>query len=161
MADRSIFEGYALQAVDGKGRVAIPARFRVVMERNSEDREVVVGRHPEDPCLRAYDTGHSAALLEDIRRRERLAEERGEPLDSRIRRNMFGNSEKAPFDASGRFVLPGYYREKAGIGNWAFFVAAAETFEIWAPEVLLRHPDADPGLRDLCAYECRVKGLSL
>lgn len=161
MADRELFEGFALQAVDQKGRVAIPADLRAAAERNSDIRQIVVGLHPEDPCLSAHDLSWSKEKYDRIDRKEQLAEERGGEADTRAKRRAFGLVEKAPFDDSGRFVIPPFFRMKAGIQKWAFFNGAGETFDIWAPEALLKDEKADPGLREICEYLCQSKGVKL
>jgi MraZ protein len=161
VADREIFQGFALQAVDLKGRVAIPADLRVVAERNSEERQVVVGLHPTDPCLSAHDPAWSKEQYARIDRREQQANDRGEEADGRAKRRAFGHVEKAPFDDSGRFVIPPFFKKKAQIDRWAFFNGSGETFEIWAPEVLVKSPDVDPVLREICEYLCETKGVKL
>ena len=162
MAEREIFQGFALQAVDPKGRVAIPADLRVAAERNSEERQVVVGLHPRDACLSAHDVAWSKQKYERIDRREQQqAEERGDEGDNSAKRRAFGHVEKAPFDDSGRFVIPPFFKMKAGIQKWAFFNGSGDTFEIWAPEVLLKDEAADPGLREICQFLCQQKGVTL
>lgn len=161
LADRELFEGFALQAVDLKGRVAIPADLRAAAERNSEVRQIVVGMHAQDPCLSAHDTGWSKEKYERIDRREQIAADQGKDGDGRAKRRAFGLVEKAPFDDSGRFVIPPFFKTKAKIGKWAFFSGAGETFEIWAPEVLLADADADPELREICEFLCQQKGVKL
>ncbi|AJP72063.1 division/cell wall cluster transcriptional repressor MraZ [Sphingomonas hengshuiensis] len=157
MADRELFEGFALQAVDKKGRVAIPADLRAAVERNSEVRQIVVGVHPHDACLSAHDLAWSKEKYDRLDRKEQLAADRGEEADTRAKRRAFGQVEKAPFDDSGRFVFPPFFRMKAKIGDWAFFAGSGETFEIWAPEVLLKDENADPGLREICEYLFQTK----
>jgi MraZ protein len=161
VADREIFQGFALQAVDPKGRVAIPADLRVAAERNSEDRQIVVGLHAKDACLSAHDVAWSKQKYERIDRREQAAEDRGEESDNVAKRRAFGRVEKAPFDDSGRFVIPPFFRMKAKIGKWAFFNGSGDTFEIWAPEVLLGDDNADPELREICEFLCGQKGVKL
>lgn len=159
MAEREIFQGFALQAVDPKGRVAIPADLRVAAERNSEERQIVVGLHPHDGCLSAHDVAWSKLKYERIDRRQQQAEERGEEADATAKRRAFGRVEKAPFDESGRFVIPAFFRMKAGIQKWAFFNGSGETFEVWAPERLLADDNADPELREICEFLCQQKGV--
>jgi MraZ protein len=161
VADREIFQGFALQAVDPKGRVAIPADLRVAAERNSEERQVVVGLHGKDNCLSAHDVAFSKLKYERIDRREQLAEDRGDDVDNLQKRRTFGRVEKAPFDDSGRFVIPPFFKMKAGIGKWAFFNGSGDTFEIWAPEVLLKDESSDPELREICEFLCGQKGVKL
>jgi MraZ protein len=161
MANRELYEGFALQAVDQKGRVAIPADLRAAAERNSEVRQIVVGAHPFDPCLSAHDLGWSKEKYDRIDNPELIPGEAGQQSDARAKRRAFGLVEKAPYDDSGRFVIPPFFRKKAKIGNWALFYGGGESFEIWSPEVLMATPDIDPDLREICEYLCDAKGVKL
>ncbi len=161
VANRELFEGFALQAVDQKGRVAIPADLRAAAERNSDIRQIVVGLHPNDPCLSAHDLSWSKEKYDRIDRREQAAVDAGQEPDARAKRRAFGQVEKAPYDDSGRFVIPPFFRMKAGIDKWALFYGSGETFDIWAPERLMADDGADPMLREICEYLCQAKGVKL
>jgi MraZ protein len=161
LAQRELFEGFALQAVDLKGRVAIPADLRAAVERNSELRQIVVGRHPFDPCLSAHDVAWSKEKYDRIDRVEQLAIDAGRPIDPRAKRRAFGIVEKVPFDDSGRFVIPPFFRQKAEVANWAFFNGSGETFDIWSPQVLMRTDGVDEEIREICDYLCQAKGVKL
>src|SRR5215218_10139845 len=50
-----LFQGSALNAVDGKGRVSIPSFLRTVIERRGDARTVVLAKHENFPCLMAFD----------------------------------------------------------------------------------------------------------
>lgn len=162
MSGRELFEGFALQAVDEKGRVAIPADLRAAVERNSDIRAVVVGRHPFDPCLMVHDLSWSQEKFTRIDRPEESPFDGGGDGGARAKRRAFGAVERAPFDASGRFVLPPFFRAKAGIGKWAFFNGSGETFDVWAPETLLATIGADnEEIREVCEFLCQQKGVTL
>ena len=145
-----LFEGCAVQGVDPKGRVAVPADFRSAIERIAADRIIVVSRHPDLPCLRGYDTNWSKTRFARLDGREAAAED-GRPM-AREKERAFGPVDRATFDASGRFVLSGYFKAKAQIRDWAFFVGAGRSFNIWAPELLATCPDVDDDTRDMCAW---------
>ena len=155
-----LYEGFALQGVDEKGRVAIPADLRAAVERNSDVRSIVVGRHPFDPCLSVHDLSWS---LEKFNRIDSEASPfQGDGGESRVKRRAFGVVERAPFDASGRFVIPPFFRQKAQIGRWAFFNGSGETFDIWSPAVLLKTNGADnEEIREVCEFLLSQKGVSL
>ncbi|MFZ5749175.1 MAG: division/cell wall cluster transcriptional repressor MraZ [Pseudomonadota bacterium] len=161
MSERELFEGFALQAVDDKGRVAIPADLRFAAERNSDIRQIVIGRHAADPCLVAHDMSWSKEKHGRLDKKQQVAERRGEEGDSGAMRRAFGTVERAPFDASGRFVLPPFFRMKAKIGKWAFFVGSGDTFEIWAPEQLVQADSVHPDVREICEFLCAAKGVAL
>jgi MraZ protein len=156
-----LYEGFALQSVDEKGRVAIPADLRAAVERNSDVRSIVVGRHPFDPCLSVHDLNWSIEKFNRIDKPEESPFE-GNAGGARAKRRAFGVVERAPFDASGRFVIPPFFRQKAKIGRWAFFTGSGETFDIWAPEALLaaEGPDFEE-IRELCEFCMQQKKVVL
>lgn len=160
---RELFEGFALQAVDAeKGRVAIPSDLRSALERNSDVRTVVIGRHPFDPCLTVHDMSWSQQKLERIDNPGQSPYDAASTNTSQAKRRAFGAVERAPFDASGRFILSSYFRAKAGITNWAFFCGSGETFEIWSPEALLATTDPElEELRDACEFLLAQKKVKL
>src|SRR4028118_116261 len=55
-----LFQGSALNAVDAKGRVSIPAFLRSVIERRGDARTIVLAKHEAFPCLSAYDPAYAA-----------------------------------------------------------------------------------------------------
>jgi MraZ protein len=161
LGERETFNGFAMTAIDGKGRVAIPAAMRAVIERNVErlggdQRTVVIGLHPKDPCLVGYD---SAWLKRAHARLDRLAEEGAEADYNKLRREL-AMTESAGFDASGRFVLPEFYAMKAKLvpGTDAVFQGTGNVFEIWNPEVLLASPEVDPMLKELVEFTRAKRG---
>ncbi|RYD94247.1 MAG: division/cell wall cluster transcriptional repressor MraZ [Sphingomonadales bacterium] len=161
MATRELFEGFALQAVDLKGRVAIPADLRAAAERNSDIRQIVIGAHPFDPCLSAHDLGWSREKFDRIDNPDLIPGDAGQKENAQAKRRAFGLVEKAPFDESGRFVIPPFFKKKAGIDKWALFYGSGESFEIWSPEKLMKTPGIDPDLREVCEYLCETKGVKL
>ena len=150
MNEAGLYEGAGLQAVDPKGRVAIPADFRSTIDRNSAAKIIVVGFHPTLPCLRAYDTAWSFAEEQRIRK---MADDGIDLREiEREREAIFGDVERSGFDPSGRFILPEFFKDEVRITDWAFFVGAGPTFNIWAPEVLLASEEASQRLRSRCAH---------
>lgn len=154
VTDFELYEGSALQGVDAKGRVAIPADFRAVFEKNSDARTIVIGIHPTLPCLRAYDLTWSKINFAEIQ-----AALRSPDADVRAiatKRNAdFSDVDKAPFDPSGRFVLDEFFASEAKIETpgWAFFSGDAQTFNIWNPDVLMATTEGvSPVTRRRCAH---------
>ena len=163
-ADRQVelehlFNGSALNAVDAKGRLSIPAFIRGVIERRSDAKAVVIGMHDVSPCLNAYDRGYARHLhLENERRRLREEGEGGSPEAAYARaRRTFGITEDVPYDTSGRIILPTMMRRKGRIEDLALFVGVGGTFEIWNPHLALESGDED--LRDLAAYRLEERGI--
>ncbi len=153
------FSGSALNAVDAKGRLSVPAGIRSVIERRSEARAIVLGMHELDPCLVAYDRNYGRFLHRE-NERLRLAEEAQDPRARYSRdRRTFGIVEEVPYDPSGRIILPRMMRSKGSIEDLALFIGTGATVEIWNPRLAVE--SGDEGLRDLALYHLEEKGLSL
>jgi MraZ protein len=155
-----LFNGSALNTVDAKGRLSIPAFIRSVVERRSDARAIIIGPHETDPCLTAYDRGFARYLHSENERRRLIEEANGGDISahfSRARRT-FGLTEDVPYDPSGRIILPPMMRRKGKIEDLALFVGVGGTFEIWNPHLALEQGDAD--LRELAAFKLEEKGLT-
>lgn len=154
-----LFNGSALNAVDAKGRLSVPAFIRSVIERRSDARVIILGTHEVDTCLSGYDRNYARILYAENERR-RLAEEAGDPQAHFARaRRTFGVTEEAPYDTSGRIILPAMMRSRGRIEDLALFVGVGGTFEIWNPKLALESGDAD--LRELARYRLEEKGIAL
>jgi MraZ protein len=157
-----LFNGSALNAVDAKGRVSVPAQFRQKIEARSGTKTIIIGAHDVETCLTCYDETYSRHLYQDGERRRLIEEERGgsdaAAHYARARRT-FGFNEEVGFDPSGRMVLPPMMRRKGEIEDLALFVGVGGTFEIWNPRLALKSRDVD--LRDLAAFRLEEKGISL
>jgi MraZ protein len=154
------FQGSALNAVDAKGRLSVPAFVRSVIERGSEARAIVIGAHEISPCLTAYGRNYARNLYREMERRRLAEEERGGTIQDHYARarRTFGMTEDVPYDTSGRIILPPMMRRKGGIEDLALFVGVGGTVEIWNPRVALEQ--GDPDLRDIAAWRLEEKGIT-
>ena len=117
------FIGEFAHAIDEKGRLAIPAKFRPRFKQGA-----VVTRWLER-SLAVFPAGRFAEL------QRRVADL---PLADRNARQfnrflMAGAHEDAP-DGQGRVGVPQHLRDYAGIGNEAIVVGANDHLEIWSPK---------------------------
>lgn len=160
MSNRELFHGFSLQSVDDKGRVAIPADLRETLDANSPAKQVLIARHPTLPCLVCYDAGWALELNGRVNELARLAKLEGRPFDEAAERRA-QRAEKATYDAAGRFVVPSFERERAGIGKWAFFAGDSDTFQIWSPERLIAADIDDDDLKDRCRHYAAAKKVAL
>ena len=108
MALEHLFQGSALNAVDAKGRVSVPAFLRAVIERRGDARTIVLAKHDAFAALSAYDPAYAAYRHAKL---ERLLEKQETDPSAELdyaRRTMmaFGATEEVPYDSSGRILLP-------------------------------------------------------
>lgn len=64
-----------------------------------------------------------------------------------------------PYDASGRFILPAFFRNKAQLDDLAFFFGTGNTFEIWNPRLLVDTAGVDEETKDVAAFLMAEKGV--
>jgi len=150
------FHGYAMNAIDAKNRVSIPAPYREVIEARSNARSVVLAPHEREPCLIGYDQAYSTRLYDKLDRR--FGDDFGAARDD-LARMQFGATEQLGYDDNGRIVLSPMLKELGEMERLAFFIAAGDTFEIWNPAVLLELKGAEnPRLARIVSRQLEARG---
>ena len=69
---RELFKGFAINAVDAKGRLSIPAGYRSTIEARSAVKEVTLSLRFEPNHIRAYDEFYNDFVYQQIERRFHL-----------------------------------------------------------------------------------------
>lgn len=161
MEERQFFNGSALNAIDGKGRVAIPPAMRAVIEANGGGRILCLDEHDVSPCLIGFDKGWLRLRRARIQLEEERAVTAGRGFDIyNANRDAFGGVEEVPFDASGRLIVPPFLRAQAQLEELALFYAASDWFEIWNPRVALQSDTASEKLKRRAMAHLQAKGLA-
>jgi MraZ protein len=139
------FLGHALNAVDAKGRVSVPADFRSLIETRCRiyalpndpvnDKELRLALHEDGDRLMVLDAIASRQLTQDLRESvsELPAAERRKVLRE-MQSDELGTLTPVSFDSAGRMVLPPMLRDFAGIEDLALFWGVGDQFEIWSPK---------------------------
>jgi MraZ protein len=117
-----VFTGEYRHSVDGKGRLAVPARFRAQLQSGA-----VVSRWL-DACL-AIHTKVGWELLSD----KVAALPITDATSRRFQRFVFAGAVEAELDGQGRVLLPAFLRDAIGLANEAVVVGSRDHAEIWAP----------------------------
>jgi MraZ protein len=140
------FTGSVEHALDDKGRLIVPARYR---ERLGAGFVLSIGE-PE-PCLVLYP---SIAWAEFCNRLE--AAPRKDQTFRRNVRHIFAHTEEVACDAQGRLVVPPKLRAFAGINRDVVSVGSLTRVEVWAKERYDDHamPEGEVGefMADLGLY---------
>src|SRR5688572_6212741 len=156
-----LFQGSALNAVDAKGRVSVPAFLRSVIERRGDARTIVLAKHDSFPALSAYDPAYAALKHAKL---ERLLEKQETDPSAELdyaRRTMmaFGATEEVPYDSSGRIILPPMMRRKGQVEDLALFIGVGETFQSWNPRLLLADKNVPDDMKDIARFRLEERGL--
>lgn len=124
------FLSSAVNKVDAKGRVSVPAHFRAVVQKRG---------YAELYALRALDVPAMDVGGLDLldRYEERIANE--DPfLQTADDMSFFihGDGAFLKLDQDGRITMTDFVREHTGIGNEVAFVGRGQFFQMWEPERL-------------------------
>jgi len=125
-ADLPRFAGSEEHALDGKGRLIVPARFR---DRLGERFVLTIGQ--PDPCLALYPT---QTWVEFCRRMEAPPRREDREKYRKFLRHVFAHTEEVQCDSQGRVVIPARLRAYAGIERNVVSVGVLTRIEIWAAE---------------------------
>jgi MraZ protein len=147
-----LFLGNALNAVDAKGRVSLPAGYRSVIEKRQLrtapagdaqiDKSVTFLVHPDRTCLVGFDSSVAGLVIEQIDARRRAQDDGGDIFGlHEADLDQFSATWTVTYDPDGRMTLPAFLRDKAGIKDLAFFVPAGRTFQVWGADVLAAQSD--------------------
>lgn len=131
-----MFRGRHTHAIDAKGRVSIPSKFREVL--NGRGQLTLIITNDLDTCLVAFPMDEWFELERKIRA---LPDNVPEILD--YKRFYISGAEECPLDRQGRILLPPSLREHAQLNREVVFLGLIEKFEIWSPELWPKRLDVD------------------
>ena len=117
-----MFTGEYRHTVDDKGRIAVPAKFRVQLGAGA-----VVSRWL-DACLAIHTQQGWDELAAKV-----AALPITDPASRRFQRFVFAGAAEVELDRQGRVLLPAYLRESIDLGNEATVVGSRDHAEIWVP----------------------------
>lgn len=124
-----MFRGINEVILDAKGRMAIPTRYRNLLEEK-DNSKLVVTIDTEDKCLLLY----PFLVWEEIEKKVEALPSFNK-LTRRIQRLLIGHATEVEFDGNGRILVPPLLREYAHLDKNVILVGQGKKFEIWAKEV--------------------------
>jgi len=116
-----MFRGINAITIDGKGRLAIPARCREAIGEH-----VVVTIDTEEACLLLYPTKCWQVIEDNLQRLPSF-----NPAARRIQRLLIGHATDVVLDSNGRVLLPSVLRDYAKLSKQVVMVGQGNKFEIW------------------------------
>jgi MraZ protein len=146
-----MFLGRFAHTFDEKGRIAIPTRFRDLLDQGAYltqgfDKNLIVWRVQEFEVI--YKQVNSLSFTD--------------PNARLLKRLIFANTTRVDYDKVGRILIPTFLREIANLtSNSAIFVGAGNNFEIWSPEEWEKQnellQDNDTNVQRFAALNIRVE----
>jgi len=127
-----VFQGPAALTLDGKGRIAMPARHRELLAAMGV-RQLTVTKHPEGSLLI-----FPRPAWENFR--DRVA---ALPMDSSGWKRVFlGNAMDVEIDASSRLLIAPELRAAAGLVRDVMLLGMGSHFELWDAQRHAEHEAA-------------------
>ena len=120
-----MFRGASSISIDAKGRMAMPARHRDVLQNLCEG-QLVVTRDLSLPCLLVFPLPAWERLEQDL---DKLSNTN--PTHQRVKRILMGFANELSLDSAGRLLLSSVLREQAGLDKEAMLVGQGKVFQIW------------------------------
>ncbi len=127
-----MFEGSSALALDGKGRMTVPARHRDIILAQAEGRLTITRSY--DGCLLMY----TRPAWEKIRPTIAAL-----PSDAaNFRRMLLGNAMPCEMDGTGRVLIAPELRKSLNITRDVVLLGVGGYFEIWEAGALAAQQDA-------------------
>ncbi len=119
-----MFRGRNELAIDDKGRVMLPIKFREALAKKDEAALILTNL---DDCLIAYTTTAWSEIEKNILSRpDRTTAERN------FKRFLIGGVQECSIDKQGRILVPQSLRQYAGLDKDVVIVGLIDHFEIWS-----------------------------
>jgi MraZ protein len=150
------FHGYALNAVDTKNRLSIPAEFRDVIAARSGSKDLYLGPATGIDCLIGYDKSHATKLQARLDAQDVDEDTAEGAFRSTF---LFGSVVPLKIDDAGRIVLTAGIRDLGDITTHAWFVAGGNWFQVWNPYRYLEQSGIDARMFRILRREMEAKGL--
>jgi MraZ protein len=121
-----MFRGRFEHAIDSKGRLSIPSKFREILSTSYDERLIITNF---DNCLWAYPAAEWQKVENKVASLPQFKDE-----VKALQRVFISAACEAPVDKSGRIQIPQTLREYAGITKDVVLVGMTMRIEIWSRE---------------------------
>jgi MraZ protein len=119
-----MFRGVTSLTLDSKGRLAVPAKFREVLQLRAGGKLVITA--DSGLCLLVYPAPDWEPIQDKL-----MGLSSFHPRTRDLQRLLVGNASDVEIDASGRILIPGPLRKFAGLDKDVALVGQGARFELW------------------------------
>ena len=129
-----MYSGTTELAIDAKGRLAVPARYRASLTESCGGRLTIT--LSLDQCLLIYPHAEWEIFAGKLMALPSLS-----APAKKLQRHFLGAAEELLMDKQGRVQLTPYLRTRAGLDRSAVFVGQGDNFELWDAQAWNRYQD--------------------
>lgn len=120
-----MFRGINAILLDAKGRMAMPSRYRSLLQQNGEN-QVVATIDTESPCLLLYPLNEWEIIEKKLQALPSFNK-----TARRIQRLLIGHATELELDNNGRVLLPPLLRDYARLDKKVMLIGQGKKFELW------------------------------
>lgn len=134
-------------AIDEKGRITIPVRYRELLGNSAY-------------VCQGFDRNLMVLTISSFEQFSQRVNETSitDPTARQLRRLIFSSAERCEIDRAGRMLIPPFLRDVAQLQGDAMIVGVMDYFEIWAPSLWAQQNEL---LQDTEANNQRFAALNL
>jgi len=123
--EQNLLRGLNALTLDGKGRMAIPTKYREHLQDNG-DKQLVITVDPNDSCLLLYPQPEWEVIERKLVRLPALNRQA-----RKLQRLLLGHATEVEMDGAGRILLQPLLRECAHLDKRVMLVGQGNKFELW------------------------------
>lgn len=135
-ADSIMLRGVHTLALDAKGRLAVPSRYRAILQALASG-ELVITIDTEARCLLIYPLPEWEIIQEKITSLSSFNK-----AARRIQRLLVGHATDVEMDGSGRVLVPPPLRDYADLDKKVVLLGQGNKFELWSETLWEQTRDA-------------------
>jgi MraZ protein len=126
-----VFFGETAINLDGKGRLAIPVRYRDSIQEQCSGRMVLTYSAFDSGALWLYPENEWERVRDEVTRLSTF-----NPGHRSLQRRLVGSATALELDGSGRIQLPLTLRQVAGLEKRVVMMGMSSRFELWNEAIL-------------------------
>lgn len=124
-----MFRGATMVNLDSKGRLAVPTRYRDLLNEQSQGQMVcTIDLHQS--CLLLYPLPEWEIIEQKLSRLSSM-----NPAERRVQRLLLGHASECQMDSAGRLLLATTLRQHAGLTKEVMLVGQFNKFELWDEQI--------------------------
>ncbi|UJR55806.1 division/cell wall cluster transcriptional repressor MraZ [Dickeya zeae] len=132
-----MFRGATLVNLDSKGRLAVPTRYRDLLNEEAQGQMVcTIDLH--QPCLLLYLLPEWEIIEQKLSRLSSM-----NPAERRVQRLLLGHASECQMDNAGRILIASTLRQHAGLTKEVMLVGQFNKFELWDEQTWYRQVKED------------------